>query len=293
MRVFVSVLIVLVLFGQSPLFVACQAEEALPGFKTAGKFSVAVQKYSGLTMLGNLAVSGCATIISKFLLGSGASVSLRSYSLTDLFQGKMRKVSLNIKKGRFRGVPFGNLQAKSAIPVKIDWTGRGGPVDTAVLFTLSGSADERAVSRALRARQVVAALAFLNLDLPGLGDVQLKLLDPQVELCAGKVYIETDLLTVGASPDTAVKLKISATPYLKDERWICLKNVAIESSDIYEPEKFADFIEDLFNPLLDLSRLDRRTHAVRLTSFQIEQGRVIFSGKMVMGPVSSGKGGGS
>jgi hypothetical protein len=127
----------------------------------------------------------------------------------------------------------------------------------------------------------------LKLDVPGLGEQRLQVLQPRVALGDRRIQIDARLITRGASPDTGVDLTISAVPVLDGSK-IFLREMRVSSPDIIDPEHFAKFVEDLFNPIVDFGKFDRADHAFRLTSFVVERDRVNASGNLLLVPRSVG-----
>jgi hypothetical protein len=60
----------------------------------------------------------------------------------------------------------------------------------------------------------------------------------------------------------------------------------VDSPDIVEPEKFADFTAKLLNPVVDFARMDRRDHAFRLDSLRVsgKAGDVEGDGRLLLVP---------
>jgi hypothetical protein len=83
-------------------------------------------------------------------------------------------------------------------------------------------------------------------------------------------------------------LTISAVPVLEGSK-IFLRQMKVSSPDIIDPEHFAKFVEDLFNPIIDFGRFDRADHAFRLTTFVVERDKVTGSGNLLLVPRSVGQ----
>lgn len=126
----------------------------------------------------------------------------------------------------------------------------------------------------------------LKLDLPGLGEQQLQILQPKVQIGEDLLQVEGTLVTRGAAADTGVPVKISARPTLVGDSQIVLENLVVDSKDIVDPEKFADFTAKLLNPVVDFARMDRRDHAFRLNSLKVSgaQGAVVGDGRLLLVP---------
>jgi len=264
-----------------------QAAELPPPFTVAGKMSHAVQKYSGLTFLANALTSALATAAVSSYVRGAAGVKVRSYNASDLWQGEFRSIEIKLKRGKMHGVPIGSVRLRTTTPFKVSYlpwrkTKRG--LTTPVLVAVEGDISEQLVSKALRSKSVSENLRFLKLDLPGLGEQRLQILQPRVRVLGDKVEVKAHLITAGGAPDTGIDLVINGKPVLEKERFIILKDIQIESSDIRDPSEFAVFVEELLNPLIDFGRMDRETHAFRLTELSVKNDRVHFAGRLLLAP---------
>lgn len=259
------------------------ASEPVEGanFKIAGKTSRALQRYTGLTWLADrvLGLGGWSAV--KAALGGKARIKIRSYSFTDALSGKFRQVEVKLKGCHYKDIPLPELKMTTSTPLHVN--AKSG-VLTPVMVQVSGEATEQEISRALKSPKVSSQLNFLRLDLPGLGDQHLQILEPTIEIVDSKVRINARLITAGAAPETGIKVDITARPVLKDERFIMLEDTKIQSPDIVEPEKFSKFAEDLLNPLIDFGRLDRTNRAFRLTELVTDKHKVRFAGKLLLAP---------
>lgn len=63
-----------------------------------------------------------------------------------------------------------------------------------------------------------------------------------------------------------------------------LENMQISCPEIEDPAAFAKFAEELFNPILDFGKFDRADHAFRLTSFGLEQEKIVGDGYLLLVP---------
>lgn len=256
-------------------------------FAIAGKTSRAIQKYTGLTWVGNRLVSMGAGMALKSKLGGKVKVKARSYSFTDMLQGEFESVEVDLSDSRVKGVPFGTVHAKTEQPVKVRFFKKHGEkpgVVTPVMVALSGSVSEKQVTRALKAKEISNALRFLKLDLPGLGEQRLQILDPEVVLEKDKITLKTWMVTKDAARETGVPLTIVARPVLDGDRFIILKETKLQSTAIQSPELFAEFAEELLNPLVDFGRLDRQTRALRVQKLNLADKQVSFDGKLLLAP---------
>ncbi len=256
-------------------------------FQIAGKTSRTIQKYTGLTWVGNHLVSAGAGLALKSRLGGKVKVKARSYSFTDMLQGKFETVEVHMKNSKVKGIPMGTVIARTDQPVKVRYFKKNGQragVETPVLVSLSGSINEEQVTRALNSKEISQVLRILKLDLPGLGEQQLQILDPEVLLEKDQITLKTVMITKGAAKETGVPLTIVAHPVLEGDRLIVLKETKIDSKIIEKPELFAQFAEELLNPLFDFGRLDRQSHALRVQKLNLSDKEVSFDGKLLLAP---------
>lgn len=261
--------------------------ETPPPFKVAGKTSRNIQKYTGMTWLAEQGIGLSSSLAAKITMGGHPKIKVRAYSLTDCLQGKFKSVSAELHGCSVKKVPIGNLRICTTTPLQIRlFKSRQSAAGVAapVMVAVSGEVSETDVSRALASPEVSSQLSFLRLQLPGLGDQHLQVIEPKVKIENGKVKINTWLVTANAPKETGVGLVISAEPALEKERFIILKDTKIDSKDINEPELFSKFSEDLLNPLLDFARFDRKSHAFRLTQFNLAEQKVHFEGKLLLVP---------
>lgn len=274
-----------VLHCAAPAIADEQYQEQPPSFNTAGKFSHLLQKYTGLTFLGNRIASWVGTGAVSTVFKGRATIKVRSYNFSDLLQGEFRSVEVKLYSGKYKGVPIGSVRAKTVTPLKITRRGVAAPV----LIQVEGEASEKLVARALESKTVTENLRFLKLDLPGLGEQRLQVLNPRVDVLGDRVQVTTNLITANANPETGIKLMVSAAPAIEKERFIILKDIQVSSDDIQKPVEFANFIEQLLNPLFDFGRLDRATHAFRITKFEVKNERIRFAGRLLLAPKPSAK----
>jgi hypothetical protein len=150
-----------------------------------------------------------------------------------------------------------------------------------IMMSVKAELTDRYVCQALASDSASRTLRGLKLDLPGLGEQELQVLDPEVELNAESIRIDSILVTKGASPSTGVRITISAMPELQGSK-VVLQNMHVSSPDIEDPTAFAKFISDLFNPIFDFGKFDRGDHAFRLTSFNLEPGKIVGNGYLLV-----------
>lgn len=266
---------------------ATAQKEVPPPFHIAGKTSRAIQKYTGMTWLAQESLGLSATLAAKFAMGGHPKIRVQAYSLSDCLSGKFKSISADLKNCSFNKVPLADLKVQTTTPlqVRLFKSKKGAPgVGAPVMVAVSGDVDENDVSRALQSLDISSQLNFLRLQLPGLGDQHLQVLEPKVKIENGVVKINTWLVTANAPKETGVSLHISAHPLLEQERFIILKDTKVESEDINNPEEFSKFSQDLLNPLLDFAHFDRKTHAFRLTQLKLDEQKVHFAGNLLLVP---------
>lgn len=266
---------------------ASVTQELPPPFKTAGKLSHALQKYSGLNFVSNAVASAVATAAVSTYLRGRARVKVRGYNFTDLVQGEFRSIDVRVGSGKVQGVPIGAFHARSTTPFKVNpWPWKKDKIGlvTPVLVSLDGQLSEKLAAKALKSKTVTENLRFLKLDLPGLGEQRLQVLEPEVSVTGDRVNVKANLITAGAEPDTAVRITVAAHPVIEKERYVILKDIEVKSDAIENPAAFADFAEQLLNPLIDFGRMDRQTHAFRVTDLTVKDDRVSFAGRLLLAP---------
>jgi hypothetical protein len=266
--------------------------DTAPPFKTSHGVSRLLQKYSGITWLTNSAMSGIASTALSVKTRGLVRAKVRTFGLTDLFDGEFKSVEIKASGGKIQGVPFGNVRIATNTPFKLRYFQRKGHnsgLRTPVLFNIEGDLAESDVSHALKSRTISNGLRFLKLDLPGLGEQRLQVLEPKVELSGDKVILDSFLITAGAPKETGIPLHVEASPRLEGDRFVVLKDMQIESKEIADPQSFASFTDELLNPLIDFGRMDRFTHAFRMSKLNVGNARVNYAGKLLLAPKQSSK----
>jgi hypothetical protein len=219
-------------------------------------------------------------------LGGKVKVRIRTYSFTDTLAGKIKSVSIRTDGCKIKDVPLGQVSIKSENPFWYDYHRKNGHkpgLNQAVAMTVTAQVDQQQVARALSTEAVSKSLRGLKLDLPGLGEQQLQILNPKVKLAGDKIKIDATLVTLGADPETGVAIVISAKPVLQGAK-IMLEEMEVSSPDIEDPAAFAKFAQDLFNPIFDLGKFDRADHAFRLTNFGLMDDKVVGNGNLLLVP---------
>lgn len=284
---------ILIILGSSATLLTSQAalseeaKEVPPPFHIAGKTSRSIQKYTGLTWLAQSGIGLSSTLAAKCALGGHPKVKVKAYSLSDCLLGKFKSVSVDLKDCKYKKLPLANVQMSTSTPLqfRLFKTKKGeAGVAAPVMVAVSGNVDEKEVSQALESPEISSQLNFLRLNLPGLGDQHLQVLEPKVKLENGKVKIKTWLITADAAKETGVLLDISATPSVEGQRFIMLKDTEVVSKDINDPEQFSKFSQNLLNPLLDFGKFDRKTHAFRLSKLDISEQKLQFAGNLLLVP---------
>ena len=257
-----------------------------PPFHIGSKFSRTVQKYTGLTTLGNFVADQAADRVLSKKMGGKVKVHVKSYSLTDLVAGKVKSVKIKTAGGVYKDVPIGDLEVASSTPIWYQYHSRKGEkagLKTPVMLAVKGQLDNKAAVRALESEKIVQSLHGLKIDLPGLGEQQLQVVRPKVDIADNAIKIDAFLVTQGASEDTGVPIVITGTPELKGDK-VFISQMKVESPVITEPEKFAPFLQDLFNPIFDFAKMDRKDHAFRLKQLAIKGDTVEGDGQLLLVP---------
>jgi len=262
-------------------------KEDPPPFPVGNKVSRTVQKVTGINWVTEQVAGRVAGAVIRHKVGGKAKVKVKTYSFTDLMAGKVKSVDVQLAKPRVEGVELGNIHVASKNPVwfspfkgKNKKRGLNNPVN----MSISGDLSQDEVARALASQEITKAIRGFKLDLPGLGDQELEVLKPQVDIEDKLVKIEGTLVTRGASEDTGVPIKIQATPKLVAQNEVFLDNLKVDSPYIVEPEKFAAFMSDLLNPIVRFSRYDRKTHAFRLFELDVTGDTVKGEGNLLLVP---------
>ena len=259
-------------------------------FPIAGKFSRRLQRYSGVNWLGAALASQAAGLVVHHKIGGHVKVRVKTYSFTDLLAGKLKSVSIEVKDPKLTGIALGQISIKSGGPIWYAYrkskNGESRGLKTPVILAVRANLSQRQIAKALENPAVSSKLHGLKLDLPGLGEQQLEVIKPRVEILDDLLKIEGTLVTRGGSVDSGVPVTISAKPVLVGDSQIVLDQLKVESVDIVEPEKFADFTSKLLNPVVDFARLDRRDHAFRLDSLKVSgrDGDVVGDGRLLLVP---------
>ena len=256
-----------------------------PPFKVAGKVSRTLQTVTGLNLLGSFVASQTSRAVLKKKVGGDVKVKVKLYSFTDLLSGKVKSVDCSLKGAKIQGVNVGHITAATNQPIWLDLHDkRHIQLKSPVLVSVKSALSTDEISAALKSEKVAKSLRGLNLDLPGLGSQQLQVVNPTVELNDQNVCITAFLKAEGADDSTGVPLKITGRLQLKGDDRVEIADMKVESSDIIEPEKFAEFAEELLNPLIDLKRMDRQDHAFRLSSLNVGSQGLSSEGKLLIAP---------
>lgn len=284
-RLFASGLVFGLLVAHPPAFAADDNEPPFPVGHAISRF---VQKISGMNALSAFVASKAATIALERKLGGQVKAKIKSYSFTDLLAGKVKSLELTFKNAKVRGVELGYLHVTAKNPVWFSYRKRKDEptgVNTPVSLSLDGYVSQKEITQALKDPQVTSTLSTMKLDLPGLGNQQLEILEPDVKIENGKVKIRATVVTKGGKRETGVPVTVSAVPYLvEDGAKLNLKDMDIQSSEIENPAEFAQFVTELFNPLINFSRMDNGRRAFRLNEFKISDSKINFDGKLILAP---------
>jgi len=265
-----------------------QVTQAAPlPFSLGSSFSRGVQKVTGITTVSQFVAGQVVQRVLQKKLGGHVKVKVRTWSLTDLISGKIKSLEIQLKSSQYQNVPLGKIVISSDTPVWLRYrrenNDRAG-LRTPILLRMRAHLTQDNVSNALAVGRVASSLRALKLDLPGLGEQQLQVLDPQVSMAQNLITVKATLVTAGASRDTGVDLTVTGKPVLKGDDQILLSDMAIDCPDIIEPQKFAHFVEELLNPLVNFHRFDRPNFALRLDSLIVADGGVDAVGRILVAP---------
>lgn len=257
-----------------------------PTFTIGSKFSRTVQTVTGINFLTEVVANQASKIILQRKLGGKVRVRIKTYSLTDLIAGKVKAVSVDVDQPKLKGVGLGDLSVASQNPIWFNYRKKNGAIGlkAPTMLLMRAELSQEQIAEALKTPRLVASMSGLKLDLPGLGEQQLEVMQPAVHIVGDMLKLEATLVTKGASIDTGVPIKISARPKLVGDSKIMLEDLQVEGPDIVEPDKFAQFAQDLLNPLIDFARMDRRDHAFRLADLKVGDGGVSGDGKLLLVP---------
>lgn len=256
-----------------------------PPFKVAGTVSRTIQTVTGINFLASVVAGQAAKTVLKKKLGGDVKVKVKLYSFTDLLSGKVKAVDCSLAGSNIKGVNVGHVSASTNQPIWLDLHDkRHIQLKTPVLVSIKAALTPEEISAALKSDKVANSLRGLNLDLPGLGEQQLQVVNPKVEFIEDNVCIQALLKAEGADDSTGVPLKITGKLKLKGDDRVEIADLKVEGSDIIEPEKFANFAEELLNPLIDLKRMDRKDHAFRLSSLDVGERGLTSEGRLIIAP---------
>ena len=269
------------------MVVPAGARDANSPFPTSGKVSRTLQRVTGLNFLTERIASALASLVLRHELGGRIRVKVRTFSLTDLVAGKIKSIDVTMERSSYKGVPLGSLHIEGPQPIWVRYLKHKGQKTgllTPVMVKIDGTVTERQLAKALACELVATKLRMIKLDLPGLGEQQLQLLAPDVDFRPGRVAVTTLLVTQGADKETGVNLTVEGKPTLVGDARIVLEGMKVSSPDIERPEQFSSFAEQLLNPLVDFSKMDRRDHAFRMSKLKFSDDRLEFSGNLVLAP---------
>jgi hypothetical protein len=258
-----------------------------PPFPIGSKVSRTVQKVTGVNWVAGVVAGKVAGAVIRHKVGGKVKVKVQTYSFTDLCAGKIKSVDVKLAKPRVEGIELGNINVVSKNPVWFNpWKGKNKKrgLNNPVNIAVSGDLSQDEVAKALASQEITKAIRGFKLDLPGLGDQELEVLKPEVDIENNLVKIEGILVTRGAAEDTGVPITIQATPKLVANNEVVLDGLKVDSPYIVEPEKFAQFMSDLLNPIVRFSRYDRKTHAFRLFALDVTDDVVKGEGNLLLVP---------
>jgi LmeA-like phospholipid-binding len=262
--------------------------EALP-YRIGSPLSRTIQAVTGLTLLTQFVLDQSIQTAIHHKFGGKVRAKVKLWSLTDLIAGKIRGGTLSLTKCSYKGIPLGTIEGRVSSPVQLKYLGSATSrkkvkLGSPVLVTLKAKVKEQDLALALESAKVASSLRALRLELPGLGQQQLEVLCPKIDLDKGLIVINGVLVTKGANIDTGVPMTISGNLKLKGDETIVLENTVVNSKTIVDPEHFALFLEDLLNPIISLNRFDRPNRALRLDALAISKGFVTAQGRVILAP---------
>jgi len=258
-----------------------------PPFQLTNKANRFIQRVTGITFLSEIISNSVAGYVLKKKLGGKVTAHLKTWSLTDLLAGKIESIKISLRGCNIKGAPLGTIAIHSENPIWYNYRKHSNErrdFKVPVMMNIDMLLDQATAASALQTNKVASSLGALKLDLPGLGAQQLAVLNPQVAITDGLITINALLLTAGAQEETGVPIMISGNPKLEGDSRIVLENIAVSSPEIVEPQKFAQFIEELLNPIVNFSRFDRPTMAFRLNSLIVKDGAVKGTGHLLLAP---------
>lgn len=264
-----------------------QVVDKTPPFKIGSKFSRGLQKYSGITFFSEKIGNTIAGAALRHRTGGSVKVRMRLYSLTDLVAGKVKSLDVSLQEPQLKGLAISGLDIKTDTPLWYHYRrgkGKKTGIDAPTLIAVKARLTQADVEKALNSKEIAASLRGLKLDLPGLDDQQLSVLQPRVSIVDGKILLKAVLNVEGADPADGIPITIIAKPVLEGDSRIVMSELDVQGEGITDPEKFSEFAKQLLNPLVDLARLDRRDHAFRLTNITIDESGVAGDGKLLLAP---------
>ena len=264
-----------------------QTANQKPPFKIGSRFSRGLQKYSGITFFSQMIGNSIAGAALKHRTGGSVRVRMRLYSLTDLIAGKVKSVDVSLQEPQVKGLAISGVDIKSESPLWYHYRrskGKKTGIDAPTLINVKARLTQADVEKALNSKEIAASLRGLKLDLPGLDDQQLSVLQPKVNIVDGKIVLKAILNVEGGDPADGIPLTITARPVLEGDSRIVMSELDVQGDGITDPQKFSEFAKQLLNPLVDLARLDRRDHAFRLTNITIDESGVAGDGKLLLAP---------
>ncbi len=259
-----------------------------PTFKIGSKFSRTLQTVTGINFVTEVVASQVAKAAVRKKTGGKVKVKVKTYSLTDLIAGKVKSVAVQVDDPEMKGMKLGQVKMASQNPIWVNYrnkkNGERPGFKAPTMMLISANINQEQLAQSLKSPRLTASLSGLKLDLPGLGGEQLEPLNPKVQIVGDKIILEAVLVTKGGTIESGVPIKITARPELVGDSKIILQDLQVEGPDIVEPEKFARFAQELLNPLIDFSRLDRRDHAFRMAGLNVSGGGIAGDGKLLLVP---------
>lgn len=265
-------------------------KEVKPSFPIGNKFSRGFQRYTGINFITEVVANQVVKHVIKKKTGGKVKVRLKTYSLTDLIAGKVKSLNIDLKDATIESVPVSGINVATKYPTWFSYKRQNRThLKRPIALAVTGSVKQKDITNALSSEKIISSLRGLKLDLPGLGETQLDIIEPDVKIKEGKMVIKGIMVTKGASKDTGVPITITGTPLLINGQRIVVSNLTVDSEYIVEPGKFAKFVSDLINPIVDFGRYDTTTHAFRLAKFNIGKQQVDGLGELILVPPKKAK----
>lgn len=264
------ILIFSILLTSLPASCEVNNTNTLPPFKTSGKISTTVQKYTGFTLFTRIiAESILNKYISNKTQAEHANVDLKTYSGIDLIKRKLKSANFDGENLLLQNIPIETLEIALKDPISIKKIKKpNGRVKYDIEYPINGIA--QAAINLNKTNEVINNLPKwkdrfnqINLPLPPFGSIKVKITDFNISVDDyGKANIECGLTSL--DDPTSSPLKIRFTGDIKiDEKKVFIKNINSEIEDVFKEKSdlsnsFNKVLEDLINPIFDFSKYEKK-----------------------------------